>query len=357
MLTGAQIEKLVLALSNAYSVSELKRMLKYRLEMDLEGISISRNKRDLIFDLIEKAERMGWTKKLIIQAHEYNPGNRALARLAQSISQGDMKNVEDDERLERLIKLSSKFQSISELILRLSEIEARICKISVNVASGKTLSGTGFLVGPDLVLTNFHVIEDIVLGRASVEGVECVFDYKALADKFGTVLTGRKEKLRESDWLIDYSPHSDSDTQVNGGSIAPNELDYALLRLRNHVGSEPIDTNIGSLAKRGWIAIDRDFPLPVAGDVIAIAQHPMSEPQKIAYGSVLNLHEHGLRIRYDASTERGSSGAPCFTSDLELFALHHAGDPNFEKMHRAEFNQGIPMEKIVSLMRSRGISL
>jgi V8-like Glu-specific endopeptidase len=50
-------------------------------------------------------------------------------------------------------------------------------------------------------------------------------------------------------------------------------------------------------------------------------------------------------LRYTTNTQPGSSGSPVFDFEWNLVALHHLGDPAFDKL-TAEFNQGIPANAI-----------
>jgi V8-like Glu-specific endopeptidase len=62
--------------------------------------------------------------------------------------------------------------------------------------------------------------------------------------------------------------------------------------------------------------------------------------------------ENNTRVRYRTNTEEGSSGSPCFNQDWELVALHHSGDPNFERP--ATYNEGIPFEAILKRLAAKG---
>jgi len=59
--------------------------------------------------------------------------------------------------------------------------------------------------------------------------------------------------------------------------------------------------------------------------------------------AVVGLNGNGTRIRYRTNTDPGSSGSPVFTMDWDIVALHHYGDPNWQK---PLFNQGVPIELI-----------
>jgi V8-like Glu-specific endopeptidase len=50
----------------------------------------------------------------------------------------------------------------------------------------------------------------------------------------------------------------------------------------------------------------------------------------------------------------GSSGSPCFNANLELVALHHAGDPTVP-WEQPEWNQAIPVQNIVADLIAQGV--
>ena len=75
----------------------------------------------------------------------------------------------------------------------------------------------------------------------------------------------------------------------------------------------------------------------------------------MAHGVCLGNNGNNTRIRHNANTEGGSSGSPCFTVDLYLFGLHHAGDPNFDPDHKPDYNQAIPISNIVSHLQANNI--
>lgn len=354
-LSGTQFEALVNALGDAYSMSDFRKMLKFRLDKDIEDIALDGDKQDRIFAVIEDAEHKGWTSNLIKNAHEYNPGNPELSEFVRTFGYSSVNPADGNAGLQRLVTKSSKYQRISELVGRLSEIEAQVCRIAYQFSGNKKMRGTGFLVGPDLLLTNHHVIGPLKDGLASPDNVECLFDYRELVD--GTTLDGEKFNLKSDDWEVDSSPHSNADVTVNGGTPEPDRLDYALLRLSEMIGDMPIGDKPNGGAKRGWIDMCAEPPEVVHGTVMTVLQHPDGQPQLLAYGSVLQYNENHTRIRYDATTEGGSSGSPCFTADFELFGLHHAGDPNFDELHSPEFNQCVPIRRIVEQMRSRQVGI
>src|SRR5262245_4964937 len=70
-----------------------------------------------------------------------------------------------DEALQRLVVKTSSFLDIMQWRERLAGVERQVARISYAVPAG-TIYGTGFLVGPSALLTNYHVIKAIVDGKA-----------------------------------------------------------------------------------------------------------------------------------------------------------------------------------------------
>jgi hypothetical protein len=226
---------------------------------------------------------------------------------------------------------------------QLAHIEGQACRIEYD---GEAL-GTGFLVGPDLVLTNYHVLEDVLEERGQAGRVACRFDYKML--RGGSLSEGTVVPLDTAAWKVDASPYSKAEGLGEPDREPPeaDELDFALVRLARPIGREPADASATADGpKRGWIGIPITLPAFNANMPLIIAQHPDGSPMKLAFDTqaVIGAVHKGRRVRYNTNTEPGSSGSPCFDIDWTLIALHHMGDPGSRKVKG--FNQGIPIHLI-----------
>lgn len=242
---------------------------------------------------------------------------------------------------------------------RMQAVTTQVCR--VECPSGTAL-GTGFLVGPDVVMTNYHVVKAIIdepdeaLRQQRARRVTLRFDYKVLPDGV-TVGQGKAVKLH-ADWLIDHSPYSPHDIeQEPSGDPAPDHLDYALLRLEQPIGSSPVLDHVPDAPRRGWIrlAAAADMPDFAKQRALLIMQHPDGRPVKLAIDmdSVIEPPKT-TRLRYRTNTEPGSSGSPCFSADWTCVALHHAGDPKYRDLSPARYNQGILIPAIVERLVKRG---
>lgn len=109
--------------------------------------------------------------------------------------------------------------------------------------------------------------------------------------------------------------------------------------------------------RRGWLLLPDHLPALSMYAPLVIVQHPDGTPLKIAIDTdaFLGLNANNSRMRYTTNTEAGSSGSPVFDLNWNLVALHHLGDPAFDKLS-PEFNQGIPVDairrRIVDLSRT-----
>ncbi|BEL04111.1 hypothetical protein Q0Z83_023020 [Actinoplanes sichuanensis] len=244
----------------------------------------------------------------------------------------------DERRLEAQIDRTNTWHSPAQWRARLAEIENQVCRIEFPYR-GKTHRGTGFLVGPDLVLTNHHVVAPLFADDADRSRVRLLFD-DAYQQDGRTLLPGPEYRLA-ADWCVDSSPRSPADLQADP-VVEPSleELDFALLR----VAGDPGDEAVGERA-RGWILMPRDDHEFELSRTLHIVQHPEGQPMVIAFDTNAEpkLNGAGTRLRYRTNTKPGSSGAPCFGSSLEWVALHQTGDPDKNMLGYARYNQGIPV--------------
>jgi V8-like Glu-specific endopeptidase len=219
-----------------------------------------------------------------------------------------------------------------------------VCLIEVPPSA----KATGFLVGPDLMLTARHVFGDAdEVGRAVAR-----FGY--VADATGVAQPGRAFKIRPG--FVCDSP--------------PDVLDYALLRLEGRPLGDALleeDLSLMEMVRRG---VHRGYlelaPRLIAeGDRVNIIQHPLGGPLKVVMTQNYVVEDMAeSSVRYVANTMRGSAGAPVLNERWEVVALHHAGRPYslaaWEGAERLKgsiikINEGIPVRAIVEDLRAKGI--
>lgn len=362
--SGAQIKQFSALLRNAYTFDTLKQMLKFEQERNLEDYALPSNMQTVVFELIAAAQREGWLDALLVASVRGNPGNTELrefyngTELAPTLrSYGQPSTVPSQVQLERIIHQSQTFLDLPKLRERLAQIEVQVCRIEINSQA----VGTGFLVGPERVLTNYHVIESIFQGVDAPTGVIVRFDYKKASD--GAVADPGREFHLEQDWLIDSSKYSPIDLEPDPKSGVPalDELDYALLRVAGNPGSQTLTPNNPESNQRGWMKLNTQLNTFTIQSALYIAQHPMGEPLKLALDTqaILGMNANSTRVKYRTNTDHGSSGSPCFDANWNLVALHHSGsvDPQRQIPPLEVYNEGIPIHLIAELMQKHGLNL
>jgi V8-like Glu-specific endopeptidase len=192
-----------------------------------------------------------------------------------------------------------------------ARVARAVCRVET-IGSGAI--GTGFLIGPDLVLTNHHV----AYHEGQQIAAQVRFGYRKGPD--GALTSGLVLPI---DSIVRASP--------------PDDLDYALL----HLSSVPTDVHY--------------LPL-VAGDLrpgmpVYVIQHPNGKPQKVVLqdNQVTHVDDDSCRVQYLANTEHGSSGSPVCNEKWQVIALHHSGSPHPRSWWKTFIrgNEGIPMAAIL----------
>lgn len=344
-MSGSVFARLADALGDAYKRrSPLAQMLEYRLSKNLDDIVGDRGMKEVIFELLVEARSSGWLDDLIVSARAARPDNIALHDVAAELKLAP--RALDGAGLERIVRKGQSFLDPAQFRARLAAAEAAVCMIETPAACG-----TGFLIGPDLVLTNYHVLSDVLTGAIEPASVRVRFDFRRWQ------APGRRDGAVTSladDWRLDDSPFDDGDLADPPTAPDPDHLDYALIRIARRLGEEPVGAQAEPGASmRGWLTgADHDFPTE---SPLFIVQHPLGKPMSLALdtSAIIAMNAERTRVRYRTNTEKGSSGAPCFDGNWRLVALHHAGDPAWH----AQFNQGIPIMRVVERLRRRAIDL
>jgi hypothetical protein len=325
------------ALVDAFSTwSDLRQFVRFQLNESLDAMTGEAGGLGAAtFNLLQWARDRGRLAELIVAARNERPRNPTFQAIAETVG---LTSFRGD--LESIVGVNSLFLDPTTWREGLTRAEWRTCRVD-RLGCGV---GTGFLVGPDLVMTNYHVVASLVDKPSEAASWSCRFDHK-VAGPDGASLTGAAFELA-TEWLIDFSRHSalDSFSDPKPGDPSVNELDFALIRLRRPAGESNIS---GSGERRGWVRVPREAAGLRDHHFLAMLQHPRGGPLKLALavGDTIALNAAGTRLRHSAPTEPGSSGAPMFDAQWQLIAIHHAADP---AIGGPQYNEGIPIAPIVS---------
>lgn len=345
---------LIQAFTAAFDLRSLEGMLRQELGVALELITPSNNPQEVFPALMAEADSQGWLNSLVAAARAYHPHDPALQSAADQLGLAPRLVVAlrpdqprerriNDATLRQVITGANSLLDLSDWREKLGEIEYQVCRLEIAAKP----AGTGFLVGPDLLMTCYHVVEDLIQGSELPEDFVARFDFKKTRSQ-EVVNPGREFHL-SPDWIVDWSPYNPAEAAGDENALpGPEEMDYAVLRLAGSPGSQPVTEQAAGERPRGWISLNDQPYLFSPGSPLFIVQHPSGAPLKLALDTqaVLGLNGNATRVRYRTNTQPGSSGSPCFNSQWELVALHHSGI--------VRFNEGIPLDRIAGLLKQRG---
>lgn len=249
-------------------------------------------------------------------------------------------------------------------------LDARRIACACSIVVDGEGNGTGFLIGKDLVLTNYHVVVDAEDELRTPKSIKCRFGYYEVGEHADG----------EFDW-VDLLPTRElaypAFSRSAPGDVTLSQLhadyvgagdesleDYAVLRLQKPVGAASGKGPTGDLDPLGWIEMIPDQPMPRVGQPVLVVEFPVregagphgyrQEAASAAYGFMKSLIPGGARAEHDAATKRGASGGPVFDSSSSLIGLHNAGrvrpDGNAE-------NRFIPIVRILEDIKRRNPAL
>jgi len=223
----------------------------------------------------------------------------------------------------------------------------RLCCITVLKADLATphAAGTGFLVGPQIVLTSGHLLDDLLNG-AGQPVAQSSKRIRVAFDQIDGLSAGTVVPVQER-WLVDRRGlHPlEAQRQVLNWDDPPEagfdeHLDFALVRLSRAVGYE-----------RGFYALDagRMPVVDAVGGMVALLQHPAGFPQSSAPGAALRLWPPTFKSRmlHDANSAEGSSGGLLVDSEFQPVGLHQCTYKDAQS--KPVCNGAIPTARIAGL--------
>lgn len=229
-----------------------------------------------------------------------------------------VKPIERKLHLERLLEKRTRMIDI-ELARQVAEFAQSVVKLNLRFANERAY-GTGFLIQPNLILTNHHNVSHEVFGEINAVTVE--FDYEPAFVGKPLVLQGKADSI-----------------------VKNREHDWAVIPLEHTVDRQPI-------------ALSTPYDIG-KNDPIVIIQHPLGAFKKFALDPMSIQYVDEYVVQYLADTQDGSSGSPVFNIKMHLIALHHAEEnTEVEIDGRKEIvwrNQGIRIDKVMADLRSLDI--
>ncbi|WP_339126666.1 DNA/RNA non-specific endonuclease [Fusobacterium nucleatum] len=272
----------------------------------------------------------------ILEKEKENIEQQALERFLEEKTEEENNHLpkenmlfgsKDSIAMERILGKNDLFP-ISYLQIGLNNSKS-VCRISIRDSRGVVVGyGTGFLVAPNIILTNNHVINSYQVASNSI----AEFNYQD--DENFMPCTTYNFRLNPQTFFI---------TDV--------KLDFTLVALNENV------TNQKQLKDFGYLKMSQKEGNILPEEYVSIIQHPKGGPKSVTLReNKVNRIKDGF-IHYLTDTEPGSSGSPVFNDQWNLVALHHSGVPNPEKKDEWVANEGILIFEIVNYLAKKYSSL
>ena len=309
-LSHEQVSYLIEALVEAFTWEDLEYKVAVPLGASKFVLSDARDIRLRAQALVDWARKEGRIEDLLAAALRGNPSSVQLRRLQELVGLLPVSSTALVEVMRAVLGTISEDQWLHGLL----EAQRQVCGIHV-MSNDQSILLSGFLVGPDTVMTSRMAMID------------------------GAVLRGNAELTFDD---VSVGLHRSKPFVVMTNEIY-------VLRLDNEFGREvaQASANVPTRA-RGWVFPQTVTPSP--GSPVVIVQHTPDGIRVAAdpHGFILT---EGDTIHYRTSTHRGSLGAPCFDEQWRPLGIHVGG---VEEASQRGDNYGHSLDSIVQGLKGKG---
>jgi endonuclease G len=180
-------------------------------------------------------------------------------------------------------------------------VSKSVGRVHIRDSFGSTIGyGTGFLVAPNVLMTNNHVLERS--GVARMSAIEFDFEYDVNGVDRASSFFGL---------LPDQLFFTDA------------ELDFSVVAVATESEGQR-----RPLSDFSWLKLIGDSGKALLGEYLTIPQHPGGERKQICVRENQLIRVDEKVVWYATDTLGGSSGSPVFNNSWQVVALHHLGVPD-----------------------------
>lgn len=311
-------------LASLYWQPDDARRLTKEAGLNPSMIDISGSPINMWFKVVDYAEHSERVDSVVAVAFREHPDHEGLKEALAGAPARPPAERQDtiewsgptgDRELEKIIGAQSMLVPVSHLQVGLNRSRS---VVRVKRASGE--SGSGFVTGSNILVTNHHVLPDEDAARDAV----LQFNYQQ-------TVAGLDTQIEEANLLSDiFFKTSKKD-------------DWTAVRIEG----EP-SVKWGSLVLT---------PATVKkGDHVNIIQHPGGGPKQISLVANVVAYVGDGRVQYLTDTLPGSSGSPVFDVNWNVVALHHSGgwlpEPGANRISKTTYyrNEGILIDRVIDGM-------
>ncbi|RZM27761.1 MAG: serine protease [Pedobacter sp.] len=231
------------------------------------------------------------------------------------------------------------------------------------IINGKA-SGSGILIGANLFLTAWHVVESLFHPgtRDPITDIDANIEFdNFLYIKRNVYGQNKIETIPlAANWYVIHSRCHDDELDPLA-ALTPDLFhgfwDYVVLRLERPLGFD-----------RGWARLDSRAVIPQENEKILLFQHPAGQSMRIDQNIITSLRPAHNAIPKDrflhmANATHGSSGGPCFDKEFYLVGIHQGSWPEQLTKEKGKIetllsrNRGIPITNIIRHIKETVINL
>jgi hypothetical protein len=305
-LSQGDQQMLIDALHEIFTPYSLRWFLRLRLRQSLDALAPSAvgDFAGSISVLVRTLEERGLLVELVAHCREVAPGNSRLLHVADSVGLMTPLSGRMDTTTRPEAASGPDFRAWLEA---LGQLEGQVCRVQ----AGDDVKGSGFLVGPDVLLTSATLAE-----RVAGMDVHCQFDAKRSRE--GAVVT-------PGVWydVVDV---------VATGPTTGGPVGWALVRVGGSPGVQPIggdrvESSTGTL--RGWVDISRADLRAVTGELLCLSPDYLGS-LVLTTGQAVVEGPSESHLLLDLPTSPEAAGGPLLGPDLTPVGVHlgFGFDPN-----------------------------